>query len=327
MSGLLDRRASIGLTAIWGEGDGVDRVSLLALLTHCIRQAVENVRRASMTSILTVITIAVAIFLLGIFLLFIENASQSFTRSGSELTVMVFVKDGASQSELDELTRQIQEVSGGRAITYIDKGQALQFFRNSLGDDAKILEGLDADNPLPASLQVQLASAEEAERVYGAVTKRLAGATKVESVRYSRGGVQQIRKMIGIVRVIGSVGMFFLLVVAGFIIANTIKLALYNHRVEIEIMQLVGARRPSIYVPYLLEGLVQGVTGAALGLLAVFLVFMLVRNVVGGSELLRAVVPSLVFINRQYLFGILIAGACVGCVGSFLAVRRFLQES
>jgi cell division transport system permease protein len=327
MNGTLDKRPAIGITSIWGEGDGVERVSLIALVSHCVRQAVENVRRSSITSVLTVVTISVAIFLLGIFLLFVQNASRAVARGGGELTVMVFLKDGLSQGELDGLSRQIHELSGGQAVTYIDKGQALQFFRNSLGDDARILEGLDADNPLPASLQVQLGSAEEAELVYGKVSRRLAESSKVESVRYSRGGVQQIRKMIDLVRVLGAVGMFFLFVIAGFIIANTIKLALYNHRVEIEIMQLVGARRPAIYVPYLLEGLVQGITGAAVGLGGVFLVFVFFRNFLGESELLRVMLPSFMFIPSAYVAVILAAGALVGVIGSFLAVRRFLQES
>jgi len=322
-----DKRSAIGITSIWGEGDGLDRVSFVAVVSHCVRQAIENVRRSSITSVLTVVTISVAIFLLGLFLLFIQNASQAVARGGGELTVMVFLKDGLSQGDVDSISRQMHDLSDGNTITYIDKGQALQFFRNSLGDDARILEGLDADNPLPASLQVQLKSAEEAEAVYSKVAKRLGDSSKIESVRYSRGGIQQIRKMIGLVRVLGGIGMFFLFVVAGFIIANTIKLALYNHRIEIEIMQLVGARRPAIYVPYLLEGLVQGVTGAGVGLAGVFMVFLLVRNFLGEAELLKVIMPSFVFIPLMYVCVILAAGALVGFIGSFLAVRRFLQES
>jgi cell division transport system permease protein len=322
-----DKRSAIGITSIWGEGDGVDRVSFIAVVSHCIRQAVENVRRSSITSVLTVVTISVAIFLLGLFLLFVQNASQAVARRGGELTVMVFLKDGVSQGELDAISRQIHELSDGTTVTYLDKGQALQLFRSSLGDDSRILEGLDADNPLPASLQVQLQSAEEAERVYGLVVKRFADSSNVESIRYSRGGVRQIRKMISLVRVLGTVGVFFLFLVAGFIIANTIKLALYNHRVEIEIMQLVGARRPAIYVPYLLEGLVQGIAGAAVGLVGVLIVFLLVKNFLGEAEVLRVIMPSCVFIPTSYVAVILSAGALVGFIGSFLAVRRFLQES
>jgi cell division transport system permease protein len=240
---------------------------------------------------------------------------------------MVFLKDGVSQAEIDSLSRQMHDFSGGQTVTYIDKGQALQYFRASLGDDARILEGLDGENPLPASLQVRLSTAEEAESVYGKISRRLAESSKVESVRYSRSGAQQIRKMINLTRVLGGIGMFFLFIIAGFIIANTIKLALYNHRVEVEIMQLVGARRPSIYVPYMIEGFLQGITGAAVGLTGVFLIFLLLRSFIGEAEFLKVIIPTFTFIPLPYIGAILAAGALVGFVGSFLAVRRFLQES
>lgn len=326
MSSYNDERSSIGITAIWGEGDAVEKVSLFALAGHCLRQAFENVRRSSITSLLTVITISVAIFLLGLFLLCVQNAGNAVSKGTAEMTVMVFLKDGTSQAEIDSLSRQMHDFSGGQAVTYIDKGQALQYFRASLGDDARILEGLDAENPLPASLQVRLSTAEEAESVYGKISRRLANSAKVESVRYSRSGAQQIRKMINLTRVLGGVGMFFLFIIAGFIIANTIKLALYNHRIEVEIMQLVGAKRPSIYVPYMIEGFLQGVTGAAVGLAGVFIVFLVLRSFIGEAEFLKVIMPTFTFIPIAHLVAILVAGALVGFVGSFLAVRKFLQE-
>jgi cell division transport system permease protein len=240
---------------------------------------------------------------------------------------MVFLKDGASSSEIQSMTRQMQELASGRTVTYLDKSQALQAFRKSLGEDASMLDGLDADNPLPASLQVQLTSPDEAESVYEAVLGRFRDSPRVESVRYSRGVVQQIKNMLRLVQVVGALGMAFLFLIAGFIIANTIKLALYNHRTEVEIMQLVGARRAAICAPYLLEGFIQGVLGAAVGLLGVFVVFLIIRNFLHRAEILQAMFPSFTFIPGFYIGGTLIAGAVVGVVGSFLAVRRFLSET
>jgi cell division transport system permease protein len=318
---------AIGIASIWGEGQGVDRVSLPAVVTHCVRQAYENIRRSAVTSILTLVTIAVAIFLLGVFFLGVHNSTLAVSRDGGEMEVMVFLKDGASASELQTFTKQLQELAPGRTVTYTDKGQALQAFRKSLGEDASMLDGLDADNPLPASLQIRLTSADEAEAVYGAVLERFKDVPRVESIRYSRGAVQQIKKMLRLVQVIGAVGMAFLFIIAGFIIANTIKLALYNHRTEVEIMQLVGARRAAICAPYLLEGLVQGLLGAAVGLLGVFTLFLLVRNFLHKAQFLEAIFPNFTFIPGGYIGGTLLAGAIVGVVGSFLAVRRFLAES
>jgi cell division transport system permease protein len=133
--------------------------------------------------------------------------------------------------------------------------------------------------------------------------------------------------MLRIVEVVGVVGIVFLFVIAGFIIANTIKLALYNHRMEIEIMQLVGARRGSIYAPYLLEGLVQGVLGASIGTLGVFIVYLVLRSVLSKAEVLSMLVPSFTFIPLTQIAVVVLAGAIVGVGGSYLAVRRYLSES
>ena len=128
------------------------------------------------------------------------------------------------------------------------------------------------------------------------------------------------------VEVGGGIGMIFLLVITGFIIANTIKLALYNHRMEIEIMELVGSRRGAIYAPYMLEGLGQGIVGAAVGIGIVFLVFLLINSTMAKSEFLQMLFSSFQFLPVSVLLYILVAGAGVGMSGSFLAVRRFLAE-
>jgi cell division transport system permease protein len=321
-----EQRTPIGITAIWNEGHSFDKVSLVALASHCVTQAYQNIRRSSVTHILTVITIAVAIFLLGIFSLFIHNSSLAVAREGGDMVVMVFLKDNVPQSEVDTLAGQLRQSAPGLTVSYTDKTQALVSFRKMLGDDARMLEGLDADNPLPASLNVQLKSAEEAERLYGVISEKFSGHPKVDSVRYSRSGVTQIRKMIGVIEVVGIVGMVFLFLIAGFIIANTIKLALYNHRIEIEIMQLVGARRVSIYAPYMLEGLAQGLLGAGVGLIGVLGVFLVCRSFLHDASVLQLIVPSFTFIPVIHIIGVLIAGAIVGVTGSFLAVRRFLQD-
>lgn len=322
-----EQKNAIGITAIWGEGSGIERVSLVALVSHCVRQAYENVRRSPITCVLTVITIAVAIFLLGLFSLFVHNASLAVSKSSSGVEVMVFLRDSASQSDIESLSAKLREVAPGLTVKYTDKSQALTAFRGILGDDAAILEGLDSDNPLPASLNIQVSSAEGAEPLFKIVSEKLSAHPKVESVRYSRGGVQQIKKMLRLVEGVGAIGMVFLFIIAGFIIANTIKLALYNHRIEVEIMQLVGARRGAIFAPYMLEGLIQGFLGAGVGVLCVLLVFLITGNFLNQSEILKMIFPAFTFIPQSYVAGVLVAGAGVGVGGSFLAVRRFLSET
>ena len=251
-------RSTIGLHKIWSEGQGVERVSMLAVIGHVTRRAVENLRRSRITSSLTVVTIAVALSVLSFFALIVGNCAQSVQRESGEMSVMVFLRDSVTPIEVDDIKKGLSDLTQGLTVTYMDKAAALASFRAMLGDDASMLEGIDTQNPLPASINIAISDARHADKLFADVSERLASSTFIDSIRYSRSGVQQLKKLLRIVEVGGTVGMGFLLVITGFIIANTIKLALYNHRMEIEIMELVGARRGSIYAPYLLEGLGQG---------------------------------------------------------------------
>jgi cell division transport system permease protein len=326
MTALKEDGATIGLTKIWGEGAGVESVSLLALVTHVVRRSYENILRSPLTASLTVITIAVALFLLGVFSLLVRNASLAVATEGGEVMVTVFVKDSIAPQDVEQLTGKLAAIAGDRAVVFTDKQAALTAFRRLLGDESTILEGLEKDNPLPASLDIRLESSEAAEALHARVVSELGSDPRVDSIRYSRGVVQQVKKILGIFNVGGAVGVVFLLVITGFIISNTIKLALYSHRMEIEIMQLVGARRGSIYAPYVLEGAVQGILGAVSGLVLVFVVFFLMRSALLKTETLAAVFPEFQFLSSATVSWILIAGVVVGMTGSFLAVRRFLSE-
>lgn len=320
-------RSSIGLAKIWGDGEVGHRVSLLSFVRHILRRAYHNLKRSPVTVALTVITISVALFLLSFFALILHNCALAVSKGGGELVVMVFLKDTAVEADIKKLSAQMTELMPGGKVTYTDKAKALASFRTMLGDDAGMLEGLENENPLPASLDIRAASPEQAERLYLEISERFKGNPTVEGVRYSRGGVQQLKNILALIKGGGIVGIVFLLVITGFIIANTIKLALYGHRMEIEIMQLVGSRRGSIYAPYMIEGLVQGVLGAVIAATGCFLVFVLLRNALLRTEMLQALFPEFQFLQLAYLGWILLAGAVVGMTGSFLAVRRFLAES
>lgn len=319
-------RSPIGLQRIWQEGQGVERVSLVAMIGHVARRAWENLRRSRLTSSLTVVTIAVALSVLSFFALIVRNCADTVQRETGEMMVMVFLRDALTSDEVEGVKAEIAEVTKGLAITYTDKATALDSFRAMLGDDASMLEGIDSQNPLPASLNVVIDNPERADKLFHDISEKLQASTAIDSIRYSRSGVQQLQRLLKIVEVGGSIGMVFLLVITGFIIANTIKLALYNHRMEIEIMELVGARRGAIYAPYLLEGLGQGVVGATVGVAFVFSLFLLINNALAQSEFLHMVFPTFQFLSVNYLLLIVVAGAFVGMGGSFLAVRRFLAE-
>lgn len=319
-------RAPIGLQKIWKEGQGVERVSLFAMAGHIVRRAIENLRRSRITSSLTVITIAVALSVLSFFALIVGNCAVTVQRESGDMMVMVFLRDSVTPIEVEDIKKGISDLTQGLQVSYLDKAGALTSFRKMLAEDASMLDGIDSQNPLPASINITISNPDQADKLFGDISERLAASAFIDSIRYSRSGVLQLKRLLKIVEVGGAIGMVFLLVITGFIIANTIKLALYNHRMEIEIMELVGARRGSIYAPYMLEGLGQGIAGAVVGIGLIFSVYLLISNAMTKSEMLQMVFPSFQFLSLGVLGGIVLAGALVGTGGSFLAVRRFLAE-
>jgi len=319
-------RAPIGLEMMRKEGQGVERVSLAGMIGHVIRRAFENLRRSRITTSLTVVTIAVALSVLSFFALVVTNSAVTVQRESGDMMVMIFLRDTVTPIDVNDIKKGISDLTQGLEVAYTDKAAALSSFRAMLGEDSAMLDGIDGQNPLPASINVTIASPEQADKLFSEISERLASSALIDSIRYSRSGVLQLKRLLKIVEVAGSVGMVFLLVITGFIIANTIKLALYNHRMEIEIMELVGAKRSSIYAPYMLEGLGQGIVGAFLGIGFIFSVYLLLCNALAKSEVLQAVFPTFQFLSVAVLGLIVVAGAVVGMGGSFLAVRRFLKE-
>jgi cell division transport system permease protein len=321
----------IGLTKIWAEGQGVDRTSKRALSAHIVRRAWENVRRSPVTASLTTITISIALFLFGLFILIIQNTGTAVNDHTSKVSIAVFLTDKEGVQATDTIKSEVVAFLTSHAVTdglvtAKSKADALAVFREVLGDEKDLLEGVDADNPLPASIEIELDDPTRAESLHRDLSAAYAKDPRIESIRYSRGAVDQLRRVIRIVELGGGLGVVFLLVITGFIIANTIKLALYSHRVEVEIMQLVGATRSAIFAPYIIEGGAQGIVGSLLSLTCVFVIYMFVGDSMRSAELLQFMFPSFGFLNAGYIALLVVTGAAVGMIGSFLAVRRFLTE-
>jgi cell division transport system permease protein len=321
----------IGLTKIWAEGQGVDRASKRALTAHIIRRAWENVRRSPVTATLTTVTISIALFLFGLFILLIQNTGSAVSDHSSKVSVALFLADQNGSDVLESLKSEVATFLASRQIkdatvTALSKADALARFREVLGAEKDLLEGVDADNPLPASIEIELNDPSSAEPLHGELSAAFGKDPRIESLRYSRGAVDQLRKVVRVVQLGGGLGIVFLLVITAFIIANTIKLALYSHRIEVEIMHLVGATRNAIFAPYLIEGGAQGVVGSLISLAAVFLIYLFIGDSVRSAELLQYLFPSFSFLRMEYIVLIVATGAIVGMVGSFFAVRRFITE-
>ena len=189
-----------------------------------------------------------------------------------------------------------------------------------------MLEGLETDNPLPASVEVTLGQ----ERLDQEGFKQFAASFRenpaVESIQYDRGLVGQAAALFHFFGSVGLGAAALLLLLAAFIITNTIRLMLYARRHEIVIMRMVGATAGFVIAPCLIEGCALGLLGAVAGLVVLYFLFLLLTGLLAQLELVRAILPQLTFLPWYYVFLVILMGVAVGAAGSFMAVRRLADE-
>ena len=286
------------------------------------RRAAVNLVRAPLPSLVAVLTIGLALFLGAAFALATLGARALLRSWGAEPSVTLYLDRELTEVAARTLAEQVAEQEPGSRIVYVDREQALQRLRVELGELGGALDGL-AENPLPASIEVTPTGALPPGEVR-AVASRLAKVPGVAGVEFGREWLDRLEALGRTVRALGAGGLLLVLAAAMLVVANTIRLAVYARRDEIEIMKLVGATDAYVRAPFLLEGALQGLFGALLACGGLFTVerWVLPQAAAAFSFAAGVAAPSLGPAGGALLAG---CGAVVGLVGSYLAVARFLR--
>jgi cell division transport system permease protein len=287
-----------------------------------VRRAAVNLWRAPLPSLVSVLTIALALFLGASFAVGLLSARRLLQGWGAEPSVTIYLDRATTDEEARALAGRIAETERTESVRYVDRAQALQRLRTELGDLKSALDGLP-ENPLPPSLEVIPAGSPGPTEVR-ALASRVGRLSHVVEVDYGREWLDRIEALGLAMRNFGSGTLAVVLAAALLVVANTIRLAVYARRDEIEIMKLVGATNAYVRTPFLLEGVLQGLAGALLAVVGLEMVQRLVipRAAAAFSFAAGAATPHLVPAHFGILLG---AGAVVGLLGSYLAVARFLR--
>lgn len=318
--------AGAGLKAIWESAGGLPKLSRSGMFQHLAGRALSNVLRAPLTSLLTTLTIAISLLVLAAFILVVENVHHSVASTQQDLLTSLYLKDSTSEQTARQLVEEISRLPEIESARLISKDAALKQFRSALAEQSYLLEGLDQNNPLPITVEVRFRSQAAGEGAVTRFAERYQTHPAVEFVQYSQDLMRQVSAIVQAVRWGGTLAIFVMLIVTGFIISNTIKLALYSHREEIEIMRLVGATDWFVRAPYLIEGVVQGFLGSLIGLVILYAAFVGLRGALLQSQLLKFLGPQLAFLPWPWCLLVVLIGVGVGLSASFLSVRRFSAE-
>ena len=286
------------------------------------KRALINLWRAPLPSLVSVLTIGLALFL-GASFVFGLLAARSVVQSwGAQASLTIYLRSSASDLAAQQLAERVAREHPELGVRFVPKAEALSRLKTDLGEQGAVLEGLTT-NPLPPTIELMpkqpLPAA--ALRVLAEGLSRLPDVSEVD---YGRDWLDRLEALARAVRAAGAGGLIAVLSAALLVVANTIRLAVYARRDEIEIMKLVGATDGYVRLPFLLEGALQGLLGGGVALLALVAVerWLLPRAHEAFSFASGAALPSL-HVPQAGL--VAAAGALVGLLGSWLAVARFLR--
>ena len=287
---------------------------------YVVRDAFRNIWRNKIISLASISTVAISLFLLGFVWLFISNVNHLVVSVESELEINAYIDQSYTRDQGAELMIQVSQLPGVAMVTFVTREDALYLLNGRFGPDAHLPETVGEYNPLPDLIKVKATSPD----LVPGLAQRLDHTPGIEMVRYGQGTVERLLKTAAWVRQAGLFGLLGISVAAVFLISTSIRLTVYSRREEITIMRLVGATNWYIRWPFLVEGICIGLFGS---LLACGVLFY------GYIQLTKYLTVSLNFIpllmDNAILFdmgcNILAYGSCLGLVGSFLSVFRYLR--
>lgn len=297
---------------------------LLPRLRFFVTQALFGLWRSAGVTSLSVVTIGVALAILAVFFVALQNLARVAEQLGREVEVSAYLERSLS-AELVE--RRSAEVAGWpevRAVEVLTSSAAMAQFREALGRDAIILEGLPGD-VLPPSLEIRLADRPWRVEDVRALGEKLLALGGVEDVRYGQEDIERLNALLSFARVSALVVSVVLCLAVILLVSNTIRLAVYARRDEIEIMSLIGATDAFVRTPFVIEGGIQGFLG---GLLTCLVLVSLREALVQGLSvgLSYAYGPlELEFVPTEFFLYALVLGTALGLVGSLFAAGKFVR--
>jgi cell division transport system permease protein len=288
------------------------------LIAIAFSNALRGIRSASTTSSLAVLTIAIVLVLVGSASLLVGNMTGILDEFGAELQMTAYLEASISEEDQRLLARRVAAAPGVDHVEVVTKEEALERFEGIAGGP-ELLAGLD-ENPLPASLEIHLLPEARTAEALGILRTSLDGLEGIDELAQGQEWIEGYSRAVALVRA-GALGISIVLGMAALlIVANTIRLAVYARRDELEILALVGASRTFVRVPFLLEGTLQGLLGGLIALLAVYGAYeMLMPQIRFGLELVvgRA---ELRFFTTAEAVRLIASGAGLGLLGSITAL-------
>ena len=296
-------------------------------VSYALRETFASFRRNMTLSLAAILTSAVSLLLVGTTLLIQRAFENLLVQWRGDVEMIVFVRSDASPEQIDLINQTLRaspQVVDVDKLRYLDKAESYAEAQRIFVGDPVTLSLL---TPETIPTQFKVVPLTEDPALVRSLSEQFRSLPGVEDVALAEDEFQVISTLSQFIRVVTLVMSIVLLIVAVGLIWNTIRTAMFARRREIEVMKLVGATNWFIRIPFMLEGLLQGLLGALAACGGLWVLNSAWTNGVAGFKpgtgISSLIVPSS-FLSGVML-SMLVLGAIVGAVGSAIAASRFLD--
>lgn len=279
-----------------------------------VREALLAFKRAPLLSVLSVVTIAFSLFVVGVFGLVAVNLRAALTQIEERVEIVAYLLPGTPVEAAVQLGDDVSAFPEVEEAVYVSEEEALTRARRELPEFRAVLSDLDV-NPLPASLEIRLRPGYRDAPSVTTVAERVQGASVVDDVRFGRDWIERLDRLRSIAVAVGlAVGAAFA-AVAVIIIGTTIRMAVLQRAREISIMRLVGATDAFVRGPFLLEGLIKGLLGGVMAVGLCFACYVLIDRFLLDAS----------FFTASEALMIVGFGTLIGYLASVVTLGRHLR--
>ena len=299
----------------------------ISVFWYCLKQGIKNICRNIWFSLASIATISACVFLFCLFFSIITNIQFMIKNMESTVGITVLFEENLSETDILALGAAIGGRSEVKEMVYVSPQEAWETFRmDYFAGHEDLAEGFAQDNPLAgsASYEIHLYDIAAQDRFVA----YLQGLDGVRQVNYSNtvaAGFAGFNRMVGILSLVIT---GVLLLVAMFLIGNTISVTAAFRKQESQIMRLIGATNYMIRAPFLVEGLLIGLIGAGIPLAGIYVLYTRsVSYLAGRFQILSGI---LMFLPMEEIFPVMIVvamslGVGIGFFGSFFTIRKYLR--
>ena len=290
---------------------------------YSLNQAFSQMGRNKGMYFTSILAITAMMLILGLFFVAFVNVNL-FTRSIEKdyNVIQIYLEDGSSDEVTEKVGQTLQATEGVEKVEYVTKDQALKTLKDRWGDNGYLLENLP-ENPLPNSYTVYVSDKDAANNV-ASMAPDIEG---VNDVVYYRDTIEKLAQVSRFIELGSIIAMAFLVIVSTVIVANTIKLTVFNREKEISIMKYLGATNWFVKAPFIWGGVIIGILSSVIATGLTYIIYKRVVGIIGG-DILRILSVNLVpaeQLTLTLLASFLRHGISIELIGSAISIRKFLN--